>query len=158
MRTPFPEIVSALLAISLLAGCENAKLGQTTGAILGGVGGGLLGSQFGGGTGKLVMTALGAALGAYAGSELGKKLDETDKREAGKADDKAKDAPVGETVAWSNPETGHSGTVTPVREGKDAAGRTCREFKHTILVDGKEETVTGTACKQADGSWSVVNG
>lgn len=152
-----PKVIVALVAASLLGACENAKVGQTTGAILGGVGGGLLGSQFGGGTGKLVMTALGAALGAYAGSELGKKLDTADKEEVIKAEGKAHDAPVGQTVAWSNPESGHSGTVTPVTEATDAKGRVCREYKSTILVDGKEEAVNGTACKQPDGTWSVSN-
>lgn len=157
MRSHAPKIVSALLALSLLGACENAKVGQTTGAILGGVGGGLLGSQFGGGIGKVLMTSLGAALGAYAGSELGKTLDKADKEEVMKAEEKAGDAPIGETVAWSNPQSGKSGTVTPVGETRDAQGRTCREFKSTIRVDGKDEEVTGTACKQPDGSWSAVN-
>ncbi|KIL97033.1 17 kDa antigen [Paramagnetospirillum magnetotacticum MS-1] len=157
MPTHAPKIVSALLAVSLLGGCADAKLGQTGGAILGGIGGGLLGSQFGGGIGRVLMTSLGAALGAYAGSELGKKLDKADKEEVLKAEEKAQDGPVGETVAWNNPQTGNSGTVTPVAEGKDAQGRTCRDYHSTILVDGKEEAVNGTACKQPDGSWSVVN-
>lgn len=157
MRTHAPKIVSAILALSLLGACENAKLGQTGGAILGGVGGGLLGSQFGGGIGRVLMTSLGAALGAYAGSELGKKLDKADKEEVLKAEEKATDAPVGETVAWSNPQSGNSGTITPVAETRDASGKTCREYKSTIIVDGKEEVVNGTACKQPDGSWSVVN-
>jgi surface antigen len=157
MRSHAPKIVSALLALSLLAGCENAKLGQTGGAILGSIGGGLLGSQFGGGIGQVLMTSLGAALGGYAGSELGKTLDKSDKEKVMKAEEKASDAPIGETVAWSNPETGKSGTVTPVSEAKDASGRICRDFKSTITVDGKDEAVTGTACKQSDGSWSAVN-
>jgi surface antigen len=157
MRAPIPQVVSALLALSLLAGCENGKVGQTTGAILGGIGGGLLGSQFGGGIGRVLMTSLGAALGAYAGSELGKKLDEKDKEEVLKAGDKAKDAPVGDTVSWRNPESGNSGTVTPTAETKDALGRTCRDFTSTVTVDGKEEKVTGSACKQADGTWVASN-
>lgn len=157
MRTQAPKIVSVLLAMSLLGACENAKVGQTTGAILGGVGGGLLGSQFGGGIGRVLMTSLGAALGAYAGSELGKTLDKADKEEVIKAEEKASTAPVGETVAWSNPDSGKSGTVTPVSETRDAQGRLCRDFKSTITVDGKEEVVQGTACKQPDGSWSAVN-
>ncbi|BAE49691.1 RT0821/Lpp0805 family surface protein [Paramagnetospirillum magneticum] len=157
MRPQAPKFVSALLALSLLGGCADAKLGQTGGAILGGIGGGLLGSQFGGGIGRVLMTSLGAALGAYAGSELGKKLDKADKEEVLKAEEKAQDGPVGETIAWSNPQSGNSGTVTPVSENTDAQGRTCRDYQSTITVDGKDETVTGTACKQADGSWSAVN-
>lgn len=157
MRTQAPRIISAILALSLLGACENAKLGQTTGTILGGIGGGILGSQFGGGIGRVLMTSLGAALGAYAGSELGKTLDKADKEEILRAEDKASTGPVGETVAWSNPDSGKSGTVTPVNETRDAQGRLCRDFKSTILVNGKEEEVTGTACKMPDGSWSAVN-
>jgi surface antigen len=157
MRPHASRTVSALLALSLLGGCADAKLGQTGGAILGGVAGGLLGGQFGAGIGRVLMTSLGAALGAYAGSELGKKLDKADKEEVLKAEEKAQDGPVGETVAWNNPQSGNSGTITPVSESTDAQGRTCREYSSTILVDGKEEAVTGTACKQADGSWSVMN-
>ncbi|MBI3443776.1 MAG: glycine zipper 2TM domain-containing protein [Magnetospirillum sp.] len=156
MRRKAPRFIAAILTLSLLAGCAEGKLGQTGGAILGGVGGGLLGSQFGGGTGKLIMAALGTAIGAYAGSELGKKLDETDKEKAVKAEEEAHSAPVGQTVAWNNPESGHSGTVTPTREGKDAHGNTCRDYQSTVTVDGKDETVTGTACRQADGSWTVA--
>ena len=33
----------------------------------------------------------------------------------------------------------------------------CREYQSTITVDGKEQPNFGTACKQPDGSWRMIN-
>ena len=38
----------------------------------------------------------------------------------------------------------------------DAAGP-CREFQTHIIIDGKSEPAHGTACRQPDGTWRVVN-
>ncbi len=74
------------------------------------------------------------------------------------ATEKAYSAPLGETISWNNPESGHSGSVTPVREGRQASsGNACREYKQTIVVDGKAESAVGTACKQNDGTWVLAN-
>jgi surface antigen len=32
----------------------------------------------------------------------------------------------------------------------------CREFTHTIYVDGEPQVARGTACRQEDGSWRTV--
>ena len=62
---------------------------------------------------------------------------------------------VGHGLVEQNPETGHYGSVTPTREGTSASGRYCREFQHTIYVDGEQQQAYGTACRQPDGSWEV---
>jgi len=36
-------------------------------------------------------------------------------------------------------------------------GRTCRHYQQRVMIDGQEQTVMGTACKTADGSWQVQN-
>lgn len=149
-----------LLTTSLLAGCESAQNNpkQTGGAILGGIAGGVLGSQIGGGMGRTAAIIGGTVLGGLLGSEIGKSLDNADKAYMKSAEQKAYSSPVGQNIAWNNPDSGHSGTVTATREGRDTVtGGTCREFKSTVNVDGKQEAVTGTACQQADGSWKVVN-
>lgn len=153
---------SLLLATSLLAtaGCESAQNNpkQTGGAILGGIAGGVLGSQIGGGTGRTVAIIGGTVLGGLLGSEIGKSLDNADKAYMKTAEQKAYTAPVGQSIAWNNPDSGHSGAVMPTREGRDTnTGAACREFKTTINVDGRTENATGQACQQADGSWKVVN-
>ena len=91
------------------------------------------------------------------GSELGRSLDRADMVFAQQANTRAHTAPVGESIAWNNPDTGNSGSVTPVRDGQDAAGSYCREYEQTIYVGGQQETGTGIACKQPDGRWKIVS-
>lgn len=38
----------------------------------------------------------------------------------------------------------------------DDNGRDCREFEQAIYVDGRRQTATGTACREADGTWRIV--
>ncbi len=158
--------LAAALALTLAACAspEERRPGEvgaanktTAGTVLGAIGGGLLGSQIGGGKGTLIAVGAGTLLGAFLGKSVGESLDRADVNYANQAQTKAHVAPVGQQISWSNPETGHSGTVTPRREGTDASGNTCREYQQTITVAGKTEQAYGTACRQADGSWKVVN-
>jgi surface antigen len=152
------KMISLTLAGLLLAACSEGPLTkQNVGGVIGGVGGAILGSQFGSGVGKIAATAVGGVLGGIAGSQIGKSLDEADKAKAKDAHKRAEGAPVGEPQTWSNPDSGHSGTVTPVSEAKAEDGRVCRDFETTVSgADGKTETATGTACRQPDGSWAAV--
>jgi surface antigen len=130
----------ALAVALLIAGCSgNEGTKETVGTLTGGALGGLLGAQIGHGDGQLAATAAGALAGAYIGNQIGKGLDEVDRYKAAEAQSTAASAPVGETVTWNNPETGHYGSVTPTREGTSASGRYCREFQHTIYVDGEQQ-------------------
>lgn len=129
----------------------------TAGTILGAVGGGLLGSQIGGGKGTLIAVGAGTLLGAFIGKSVGESLDRADVNYANRAQAQAHTAPIGQQITWSNPESGHSGTVTPRREGTDISGNYCREYQQTVTVGGKTEEAYGTACRQPDGSWKVVN-
>jgi surface antigen len=48
--------------------------------------------------------------------------------------------------------------VTPIEHPKTYHdGSICREFSTTAIIDGKSETVYGTACQQRDGSWQMQN-
>lgn len=133
-------------------GLNKQHVGTGAGALLGG----LAGSQVGGGSGQLWATGAGALLGALAGSEIGKSLDRADKVAMRDATREAQNASIGDTISWSNPETGNYGYVTPVQEGQTETGAYCRKFRQTIVVDGREETATGTACRQRDGTWEIV--
>lgn len=131
---------------------------QTGGAILGGAGGALAGSQFGKGKGQIAMTAVGTLLGAYVGSEVGSSLDRADHAYANQAGQNAfETAPTGQAVAWNNPDSGHSGTITPTHTYEPAPGQYCREYQQTITVGGEKQKSFGTACRQPDGSWKVQN-
>lgn len=155
MKMKFLAIL-AVASLSLTA-CQSTGtkqlLGGTTGAVLGG----LAGSQIGGGKGQLVAVGVGTLLGAFAGSEIGASLDKADMMYANQAQQQAYSAPVGQTISWNNPDSGHAGTVTPVKDGYSNTGRYCREYSQTIYVEGRQQTAYGTACQNPDGSWALVN-
>lgn len=156
-------LIPALAASLLVSACQNDGSGpqmnkENIGTVLGGIGGAVLGAQFGSGTGRLVGVAAGALAGAYLGNQIGSSLDKADKAEMEKASARATTAPIGQPISWRNPDSGNSGTVTPTREGTAANGDYCREFQQSVTVGGKTEQAFGTACRQPDGSWKVVNG
>ncbi len=33
----------------------------------------------------------------------------------------------------------------------------CREYTRQIVIDGEEQTAYGTACRQSDGTWRILN-
>ena len=150
----------ALLGVSACAQDANYSGGnnnQTIGAIAGAAVGGLLGGQLGEGSGKTVAAVAGALLGAWAGSHVANSLSQQDKVYYEKASVQAAEVvPVGQTVQWYNPESGNSGTITPTREGQTNAGAYCREFQQTVTIDGETQRAYGTACRQPDGSWKIV--
>lgn len=158
MTTILQRIIPVAVAASLLAACsQDVGTKQTGGAILGGAGGALAGAQFGKGKGNLAMVAVGTLLGAFVGSEVGKSLDKADQMHAHQAGQRAfETAPTGQPVAWNNPDSGHSGTVTPTRTYEAAPGQYCREYQTTVDIGGQKEQAFGTACRQPDGSWKVV--
>ncbi len=145
--------VPLLAAALAVAGCET-KQGQ--GTVAGAVVGGAVGSLFGSGSGKVLAIGAGAVIGGIAGNQIGKKMDERDKREASLAMRQAQAAPAGSQVNWSNPDSGNRGTIEVTREGADGAGNNCREFKHTVQVDGEVREDTGIACQRSDGKWVTI--
>lgn len=148
-----------LAAMTTLGACESIQGAPkaTAGTVLGGIGGAVIGSQFGGGSGQIAATAAGTLLGAFVGSEIGKSLDRADRDAISSAQQQAYAAPVGQTIAWNNPDSGNRGTITPVRDGYAQSGSYCREYRTTVTIDGRREEALGTACQQPDGTWRVVN-
>ncbi|MDJ0921769.1 MAG: hypothetical protein QNI84_11620 [Henriciella sp.] len=67
----------------------------------------------------------------------------------------ASSAPIGETIVWENGAA--QGYVTPTRQGVDRYGNTCREFHHYVYIEGSEEEVYGTACRDSNGVWRHVS-
>ena len=153
------NLIAPFVVIGSLAACaemrENPK--QSIGAILGAGAGALLGSQIGGGKGQLMAVVIGALGGAFLGSEIGKSLDKADRLyEQRNVQDGLEYSQIGQSKAWQNPDSGHSGTITPTRTYRTAEGKNCRDFESTIYVDGKQETGSGRACRRTDGTWQII--
>ena len=147
------KLIAVVLSLSfLLVGCASIN-NEGVGTVSGGVIGGLLGSQFGGGSGRVMAAAGGALLGAYLGGQIGKSMDKVDRMEMQRA---LETAPTGRAVAWSNPDTGNSYTVKPVKTYYQSQ-QPCREYITKAIIGGKNEQIYGKACRQGDGSWRVVS-
>jgi len=140
-----------------LAGCaQPGQPGiskQTGGAAVGGVLGGVLGSQVGKGHGTTAAIIGGTLLGAYLGGQVGKTMDQVDQMNMQQA---IINTPQGSQATWTNQQSGSTYTVTPVNSYQ-SGGNYCREFNTTVNVGGKIQKAYGTACRQPDGSWKVVN-
>ena len=78
---------------------------------------------------RLAMTA-GVVGGALLGQHLGSRMDKADQFEQQQAAAQAfESAPTGQPVPWNNPDSGHSGQVTPTRTYQRAHGQYCRDYK-----------------------------
>ena len=161
----FKPAIFALAAGLALAACENENDGRRLGQVFGAIGGAVIGSQIGSGAGRALATVGLATLGGYLGGELGAELSRQDRQFAAQATERALERnPPGQAQAWSNPETGSSGAVTPgpvflaKGDGGQAAGRACREID-VVVTPGGKSTKRGkrTACRNADGEWEVLD-
>jgi surface antigen len=138
-----------------------AEAGQTVQnnpkAVLGSLGGaaagGLIAAAAGGGAGWIVG---GALLGGLLGGYIGNQLDARDKQMATAAAAAAfENNRVGQASVWNNPDSGHSGSITPTKTYQLANGQYCRRYEQTINIGGEPHQTYGTACRQADGSWQI---
>ena len=57
----------------------------------------------------------------------------------------------GQSVDWRNPDSGSSGSVTPLRTFRASDGRWCREYAQSEAGPGGSERLTGIACRDAQG-------
>jgi surface antigen len=172
MKNKIAKFLIIALFASSVAACQQettGKYGRTkpttstgisksdAGTVLGGIGGAFIGAQVGKGSGQLVATAAGALLGAYLGNSIGASLDEGDLAYYDRTSQSALASnKVGQTSTWKNPDSGNSGTITPTRAFSNASKQSCKEYTQTIQVGSKTERAYGTACRQADGSWKIV--
>lgn len=150
-------LLAAVSLLSLQACTSDRGPKEIGGAVIGGAAGGLIGSQIGDGTGRLAATAAGVFLGAWLGSEIGRYMDDQDRAAAERSAQAAlENNPDGRSANWKNPNSGHSGSTTPTRTYDTAEGP-CREYTTSVVIDGKTQKAYGTACRQPDGTWRIVN-
>lgn len=154
------SIVVVLVSVSIaLSGCSTPPTKQQTGAGMGAALGAALGYGLGKGHhNKELAIALGAIFGAVAGDYVGAQMDERDRLMAAQNLQYSLELhPDGTSSTWRNPNSGNSGYSYPTKTAITANGTPCREFTSTITIGGQEQQGYGTACRQADGSWKIVN-
>ena len=146
--------VVCLITACVFTGCETTGPKTALGGAGGAAAGGLLAAALGGNSTGI---AAGVLLGGLIGGAVGNQLDAADKRYARETTQKALEtATPGTRVAWHNPDSGHSGTVTPTRDYRSEDGRECREYQQTVTVDGQQASSNNAACRQPSGDWVTV--
>ena len=153
------RVMSAFLALSLVTGCASSGGGGITkeqgGTALGALGGAAAGAALGDGNWWAI--GAGALVGGLIGNRVGNYLDERDQQQAYSTANYALDNNAdGQTARWSNPQNNTGGYTTPTETYQTANG-TCRTYQTGVSANGQTQSGTGTACRQADGTWKLVN-
>ena len=94
--------------------------------------------------------------GGILGGAMGTALDERDRQRAFAAEVQALEhGEPGIPVGWRGDGPKRYGTVVPGAPYQ-TRGAKCRDYSHSIYIDGRPQIARGTACRNADGSWSPV--
>ncbi len=166
---------AVLISATLLGGCaQNYDTAQQaaasscsalgpramSGALIGGaVGAGAgagIGALAGGGRGAAIGALGGLVIGAIAGLAEGHNLDARDCAAAQTALQRVGTIPTGQTVSWSDPNTGSHGLYVPVSDRYAAPGNEiCRRIQASYYINGRApvEGDTGVVCRKPNGDW-----
>jgi surface antigen len=149
--------MAVVLIGASLAGCagDPNTPKENAGTLVGGLTGAVIGSQIGGTPRDRVTAAVaGAVIGGMIGNRIGAAMDDADKQLAYAAQIEALETGAsGAPVAWRNPDSGRYGSIVP-GPAYDRQGLKCRQYTHTIYIDGQPQAARGAACRNPDGTWS----
>ena len=136
------------------SGCsQTTGPNESGGTVIGALAGGLIGSRFGAGGGKVAAVIAGTMIGGFLGNQVGKGMDEQARQQAYQA--QYNSVASGQASNWRAP-SGPSGYVEPGPVYSES-GRVCRQYTHTIVIDGRQERGVGTACRAPDGRWDIIS-
>ena len=144
-------IRSALIAaLTMLSACGTMSGGSDSGKS-----GGLFGSDGGsdgGGSSKIMKSMQGGLIGGT----IGAGLTAAEKVRALEAEYKALEySAAGQAVAWKGDSAGVSGSAAAAQAYR-VGSQDCRQYTQTVVRDGQTRIARGTACRNADGSWTPL--
>lgn len=159
------SIITVLLCASFLTACTEpdgspgrglmnggALNKQEAGVALGVVSGSVLGSMIGSGTGQVAAIIGGGLLGGVLGGSVGSSMDNADRAAYDRATQRSME--TGSYGTWKN--GANRGSIQPRKYYRNDDGMLCREYTQTIYIGKEKHKGRGTACKQADGTWVIV--
>ncbi|MGB1361075.1 MAG: hypothetical protein ACPG8V_03060 [Alphaproteobacteria bacterium] len=144
-----------ILSIIALAGCSARQVGQIAGGSLGGYAGSKLGKDVAGEIGQVVGTGVGAYLGSEFGGRVFDQLSESSQNQMTSNMNEVLETGVdGDVGKWENHADNSSGEFEVENtQYVEELKTTCRNFTNKVSHNGKQETVKGRACRNADGTW-----
>lgn len=149
---PIRRAMAVLVMASSLAvaGCATTDK-EDLGTAIGGALGAWIGHRVDdGGAGGIVA---GALAGALLGRVIGRYMDQSDRERLAKT---LNEAPSGQEVRWENEETGNDFRVVPTSDYYDRGDKECRTFDQAVVVDGRQETMQGIACRSPGSDELVI--
>jgi surface antigen len=155
MRAIVAKAIGIFLVPVMLASCPGDPGPKTT---AGAATGAFTGAMIGAATGRTAGSAIaGAVLGGLVGGTIGNALDEQDRRRAYMAETQALEyGGSGSPVSWQGEHAAH-GTIIAGPAYPQGGYDRCREYTHTIYIQGKPEAVRGVACRNPDGTWTRIS-
>ncbi|MEQ8402874.1 MAG: hypothetical protein RIB53_08365 [Roseitalea porphyridii] len=150
---PFRSIALTALALTTLTGCVSLGLGGGSGT-----------ADAGAGAGAAVAPAAGLNLleplgGGLVGRIEGARIGRADRIAALQSEYRALEfTPPGDIVSWQARNGGLTGQVVPSQPYR-VGSQDCRQYTHTISAEAASApiVVRGTACRNPDGSWSLLS-
>ncbi len=104
--------------------------------------------------GAVASTIISAMKGGLIGP-AGAKLDDSDRRSALEAEYRALEyTAAGQAVKWAG--SGGIGGEVVAAQPYRVGSQDCRQYSHAFQVNGPRQTARGTACRNADGSWTPL--
>lgn len=148
--------LALLMTFNLTSCSSNSQKDNTVlGVVAGGLLGGGVGALIGQGTGKAVAIGVGIVGGALIGGYVGNHMDSSDHAQV----NSALNNPTYKSTSWTNKKTGYSYSTRPTSDSHTMYGyKSCRQFETAATIDGKTQTIVGTACRQPDGTWKALKG
>jgi len=131
-----------------LGRCNRTEIGIALGAATGAA----VGSQVADKEDKAVGIIGGLIVGGVIGGLIGHAMDSADEACMGHALEYADD---GQPVRWRDP-NGYTYKVVPGNTYQ-SAGRFCRHYTTSVVIDGSPAVRSGTACRRADGNWDIIS-
>jgi surface antigen len=146
-------VLPLLLSLTLLlSSCANGPNKAGMGAAGGAAGGAIIGQAIGHNT---EATLIGAIAGGLLGYIIGNEMDKYDREQLNHVYERGVS---GQANTWKNPDNGNSYRVTPQPAYTNPSNnRPCRKAEIQSVINGKQETVYTTACRDQYGHWQLQN-
>jgi len=135
-----PSIVAVLLVAVSLSSCSTTAGKSALGRL----------SPIRSNSSATFITALDGGIVSHTGLTIS----DSDKQRALEAEYRALEAaPGGQPVVWSGRNiSGQVVAAAPYQVGS----QNCRQYTHTVTVDGKATVARGSACRNDDGTWTPL--
>ncbi|MCJ8053370.1 hypothetical protein GB928_016025 [Shinella curvata] len=129
-----------LLAVVTASGCTTTSGGKASS-----------GGATAAGPGVYITALQGGLVSRNTATQLSK----ADMQRALEAEYRALEAaPGGQPVVWQG--SGVAGSVVAAAPFQ-VGSQNCRQYSHTLTVDGRDTATRGAACRNADGAWTPLS-